>query len=79
MSQEDAQAFIAEIGKSAKLQDTVNAMEGKGVLARLVELGAEHGFAFSEEEYRAAVVEMADGALSGEALDEVLRDAGFKS
>ncbi len=45
----------------------------------MVTLGAEHGFEFTEEDYRAAVVTLADGALSDEALDEVLREAGFKS
>jgi hypothetical protein len=77
MSLDAAMAFIDEIGKSSELQNIVNALQGKGVLARMVELGAKHGFVFSEADYRAAVVEMADGALSDEALDDTLREAGF--
>ncbi len=79
MSEADATQFIRKIGASPDLQNTVNALQGKGVLSRLVALGAEHGLEFTEEEYRAAVVTLADGALSDEALDEVLREAGFKS
>ena len=79
MSMEEALKFIAQVGKSAELQEAVNALQGKGVLGKLAELGEQHGFSFTEDEYRAAVVELADGALSDEALDEVLRDAGFET
>lgn len=71
-------AFIEHVGKTPALQTRVEGLEGKGVLARMVELGAAEGFAFSEEDYRAAVVDLADGALSDESLDEVLREAGFE-
>lgn len=79
MSEADATQFIRKIGTSPELQNSVNALQGKGVLSRLVAMGTEHGYDFTEEEYRAAVVALADGALSDEALDEVLREAGFKS
>lgn len=79
MSEADATRFIEKIGTSPQLQEAVNALEGAGVLRRMVALGAEHGFEFTEEDYRAAVVALADGALSDEALDEVLREAGFKT
>lgn len=79
MSEVDATQFIKKIGSSPELQEAVNAFQGAGVLRRMVTLGAEHGFEFTEEDYRAAVVTLADGALSDEALDEVLREAGFKS
>ena len=77
MSKDSAKAFIHSVGKDPRLQELVSAFKGKGVLARIVLLGAKHGFDFSEEDYRAAVVELADGALSDEALDELLREAGF--
>ncbi len=79
MSEANATQFIKKIGTSPELQEAVNALQGAGVLRRMVTLGAEHGFEFTEEDYRAAVVTLADGALSDEALDEVLREAGFKS
>lgn len=78
MSQEEAARFIALVGGSTELQAEVGGYRGAGVLKRLVTLGAQHGLRFTEEEYRAAVVELAEGALSDEALDEVLRETGLK-
>ncbi|MCF6286404.1 MAG: Nif11-like leader peptide family natural product precursor [Candidatus Hydrogenedentes bacterium] len=77
MSQSNATAFISRIGESPALQEAVNGFQGKGGLAHVVKLGAECGFDFTEEDYRAAVVELADGALSDESLDEVLREVGL--
>jgi len=79
VSKAQANAFINHVGHSPDLQAAVSALTGHGVLAKLVEMGAHNGFAFTEDDYRAAVVDLAEGALSDEALDEVLRDAGFKS
>lgn len=78
MSREDAIAFIKRVGQSAALREEVERYSGRGVLERLTALGAEHGFEFTAEEYRAAVVELADGALSEASLDEVLRESGLK-
>tara|TARA_R110001592_G_scaffold22785_5_gene90279 strand:+ start:81 stop:314 length:234 start_codon:yes stop_codon:yes gene_type:complete len=75
---DSAKEFISKIGASPELQEAVNALQGTGVLARMVDLGVAHGYTFTEDEYRAAVVDLADGALSDEALDEVLREAGFE-
>lgn len=78
MSVDQAMAFIALVGESPGLQAEINGYSGKGIFARLIALGARHGFHFSEDQYREAVVALADGELSDEALDEVLRDTGLK-
>jgi len=78
MSQEDATRFIASVEKSPELQEEISSLTGAGVLKRLAALAAERGYHFNEDEYRAAVVALADGALSDEALDEVLRETGLK-
>ena len=77
MSQCNAALFIGRIGESPALQEAVSEFQGKGGLVRMVALGAECGLDFTEEDYRAAVVELADGALSDESLDEVLREVGL--
>lgn len=78
MSQEDAARFIAAVGDTPALQAEIDTYKGAGVLKRLADLGAAHGYQFTEDEYRAAVVSLADGDLSDEALDEVLRETGLK-
>ena len=78
MSETEAKAFIARVGEHAALRAEVDALRGGDVLQRLVKLGAENGFQFTEEDYRQAVVSLADGELSEESLDEVLRETGLK-
>ena len=78
MSVSDALAFISAVGESVALQEQINQLRGRRVLEQLVELGRERGFNFTEEEYRDAVVSMAEGELSDESLDEVLRETGLK-
>ena len=78
MSSSEALAFIAVVGQSPELQERINRMRGGGVLEQLVDLGLERGYAFSVDEYRGAVVSLAEGELSDDALDEVLRATGLK-
>jgi len=78
MSIPEALSFIAAVGESPVLQEQINQLRGRDVLERLVELGRERGFDFSVDEYRDAVVSMADGELSDESLEEVLRETGLK-
>jgi GTPase len=78
LSSSDALAFIAAVGKSPELQTQINGLRGRDVLDQLVLLGAAQGMTFTVEEYREAVVIMADGELSEAALDEVLRETGLK-
>jgi len=78
VSQEDASGFIDFVGQSPQLQDEIATFSGAGSMDRLVELGKQHGFQFSVDDYRQAVVELAEGELSDEALDEVLRESGLK-
>lgn len=78
MPDSDALAFIAAVGQSPELQERLNRMRGRDVLDQLVEVGREIGYQFSAEEYREAVVALAEGELSDESLDEVLRETGLK-
>jgi len=74
----DALAFIAAVGQSPELQERLNGMRGRDVLDQLVEVGRELGCEFTADEYREAVVSLAEGELSDESLDEVLRETGLK-
>jgi predicted ribosomally synthesized peptide with nif11-like leader len=78
MSVAQATAFIEYVGASPALQREIDGYSGPGVLKRLVDLGARTGFSFTEEDYRNAVIELADGELSDESLDAVLRETGLK-
>jgi predicted ribosomally synthesized peptide with nif11-like leader len=74
----DALAFIAKVGQSPELQDRLSRMRGRDALDQLVDVGREIGYQFSVEEYREAVVSLAEGELSDESLDQVLRETGLK-
>lgn len=78
MPTSDALAFIAAVGHSPELQERLSHMRGREVLEQLVEVGREIGYQFTVEEYREAVVYLAEGELSDESLDEVLRETGLK-
>ena len=78
MPASDALAFIAAVGQSPELQERLSRMRGRDALDQLVEVGREIGYQFSVEEYREAVVSLAEGELSDESLDEVLRETGLK-
>lgn len=78
MPRSDALAFIAAVGKSPELQARLGRMRGREALEQLVEVGKEVGYVFTVEEYREAVVSLAEGELSDESLDEVLRETGLK-
>lgn len=78
MSRSDALAFIAAVGQSPELQARIDALRGRSVLDQLAVMGRELGYEFTAGEYREAVVSMADGELSDESLDEVLRETGLK-
>ena len=78
MPASDALAFIAAVGHSPELQERLDRMRGREVLEQLVEVGREFGHQFTVEEYREAVVSLAEGELSDESLDEVLRETGLK-
>lgn len=78
MPNADALSFIAAVGQSPELQHQINQLRGRQVLEQLVEIGRERGFLFTVGEYRDAVVTLAEGELSDESLDEVLRETGLK-
>lgn len=74
MSVENALAFLAETQKNAVLRARVAELKGPGSLKRMADLAAHAGFMFTEDEYRMAVVELAQGELSEESLNSVLKD-----
>ena len=78
MSQEQAQAFIEYAGSTPAVQAELEGLRGPGVFPRLIALGARYGYTFTADDYREAVVAMAEGELSDAALDEVLRETGLK-
>ena len=78
MSNSDALSFITAVGESPELQGQIDLLRGRQVLEQLVEIGRERGFHFTVDEYRDAVVSLAEGELSDESLDEVLRETGLK-
>lgn len=74
MSIENAHAFLRESQRNAPIRHRIAALKGPGTLKRLVEIAAESGFFFTEDEYRAAIVELAQGELSEESLNEVIEE-----
>lgn len=74
MSIETALKFMECARCDAKIQKQVLALRGAQALQDMVAIAAAHGFEFTEEDYRAAVVASADGELSDEALDELARE-----
>lgn len=78
MSVENALAFLDESQKNAALRSRIAALKGPGTLKRMTIVAAEAGFYFTEDEYRMAVVELAQGELSEESLNSVLKDLKMK-
>jgi predicted ribosomally synthesized peptide with nif11-like leader len=79
MSVEHAHAFMAHARKSPELGLRIEALKGAQALDDLAVIAKEAGFEFTVEEYRAAVVDAADGELSDAALDQLARDLGMHS
>lgn len=74
MSIENAVAFLAEAEKNRALRMRLGELKGTGTLKRLVVIAAEAGFFFTEDEYRMAVVEAAQGELLEESLNAVIKE-----
>lgn len=74
MSIENALAFLSETQQNAILRARVAGLKGPGALSRLVTVATESGFFFTEDDYRRAVVELAQGELSDASLDRVIQD-----
>jgi predicted ribosomally synthesized peptide with nif11-like leader len=77
MSQQQARAFMEYAQGDEATARRVAALKGRTALQELVAIAGEHGFAFTEEEYRAAVVEAAEGELSDEAIRKTQREMGM--
>lgn len=77
MSVEQALAFLKHLELRDDLRARIAEFGGRGAIGALGRLAATEGFQFSEEDYRAAVIEMADGELSDEALEATQREMGL--
>lgn len=72
MSLENAHAFLKEAQGNAALRNRIAALKGAGSLKKLAMIAAESGFYFTEDEYRLAVMEAAEGELSDSAINAVI-------
>ncbi len=78
MSIEEATAFIQHVRTHTTLQETIQKLTGRDVLEKMSHIGAIEGYAFSQEEYREAIVLDADGGLSEEAIMETMAEMNMK-
>ena len=76
MSREAALQFIARAGADSALGKRLAGLKGRTAIEALCAIAAEQGYSFNEEDYRAAVVALAEGELDEEALEEVRRQLG---
>ncbi|HNY85310.1 MAG TPA: Nif11-like leader peptide family natural product precursor [Candidatus Hydrogenedentes bacterium] len=77
MSVENALKFLDMTRKSPELRRKLSGFKGREALSGLVALAGERGLAFSEEEYRQAVVKSAAGELDTVSLNGVLDEIGL--
>jgi len=77
MSVENALAFLQLAEREQSLRAEIGALKGRAAIDGLVVLGAQRGLHFTVEEYRSAVVALANGELDDEALAAVLEEVGL--
>ncbi len=77
MAVDNALAFIRLAETDRVLRQEIVALKGRTAIDGLVILGAQRGLVFTVEEYRAAVMAMADGELDEAALMAVLEEVGL--
>lgn len=78
MSVENALAFLRHLEGQPGLRARIAEFGGRGAVEALCRLAAGEGYTFSEADYRAAVVELAEGELSDAALEETQREMGMR-
>jgi predicted ribosomally synthesized peptide with nif11-like leader len=78
MSRERALEFLACAATQPELQARLGALKGRTALDDLRGIAREAGFDFSEEDYRTAIVALAEGELDDEAIENVQRDLGIR-
>lgn len=76
MSVERALEFLTYVGQRPALQERIAAFKGRTALDEMRGVAAEEGFVFTDADYRAAIVILAEGQLSEEAIREVQRELG---
>jgi predicted ribosomally synthesized peptide with nif11-like leader len=79
MATEQAHCFMEYARRTPEIQSRIEKLKGASAVRDLVDIAAEAGFAFTEAEYRTAVVEASNGELSDESLDELVRQMGMQS
>ncbi len=77
MSVENAFLFLKRAERDRTLRDEIALLKGRAAIDGLVVLGAQRGLAFTADEYRSAVVAMANGELDEAALHAVLEEVGL--
>ncbi len=77
MSVESALAFLKLAERERTLREEMRALKGRAAIDGLAALGARRGLDFTAEEYRAAVVALANGELDEAALAAVLEEIGL--
>lgn len=76
MSVDTALRFLEFVATQPELQQEIATFKGRTAIESLRALAAGVGFAFSEDDYRAAIVKLAEGELSEEAIRDVQRELG---
>jgi len=77
MSVESAFAFLKLAERDRTLREEIGLLKGRAAIDGLAALGARRGLNFSVQDYRAAVVAMANGELDEAALTAVLDEVGL--
>ena len=77
MSIQSALDFMQFARANREVQERVLALRGSKALLEMAAIAREHGFDFTEAEYRAAVVASAGGELSDEALSQLTQEMGL--
>jgi predicted ribosomally synthesized peptide with nif11-like leader len=79
MSEQTALDFIKQVRCSPVLSRRINALKGAGAVRDLVQIAAEEGFRFTEDEYRQAIVTLSNGELSEDSLNALSREMGLNT
>ena len=77
MSQQLAKAFIEQAQGDPAIGRRLAALKGRTALQELLAIAREYGFVFTDEDYRAAVVEAAEGELSDDEIRKTQREMGM--
>ena len=77
MSIDSALAFLDYVRTREQVRRRIGQLKGAGAIADLAVIAAAEGFVFTEQDYRAAVIEAAQGELTDAALERFARETGM--